>query len=150
MCAKLLQSCPVLCDPVDCSPPGSSVHGNLQARILKWVANPFSRGSSQPREQTQVSCIAGRLYCLSHQGNPLFKDKFFFFKKKNKPQYLNHSDVSRQQSLNIITCSGDFPVTDQIVTLWLAPPLPHSTSLGLCSGKKERKELSYSLCNVCR
>ena len=40
------QSCPTLCDPTDCSPPGSSVHGILQARILEWVAIPFSRGSS--------------------------------------------------------------------------------------------------------
>ena len=45
------QSCPALCDPVDCSPPGSSVHGILQARILEWVALPSSRGSSQPRDQ---------------------------------------------------------------------------------------------------
>ena len=44
---------------MDCSPPGSSVHGILQARILQWVAFPFSRGSSQPRDQTQVSQIAG-------------------------------------------------------------------------------------------
>ena len=49
-----------LCDPMDCSLPGSSVHGILQARILEWVAIPFSRGSSQSRDQTQVSCIAGR------------------------------------------------------------------------------------------
>ena len=47
------------CDPMDCSPPGSSVHGILQARILKWVAMPFSRGSSWPRNRTRVSCIAG-------------------------------------------------------------------------------------------
>ena len=51
--------CPTLCDPVDCRPPGSSVHGFLQARILEWVDIPFSRGSSQPRDWTQVSCIAG-------------------------------------------------------------------------------------------
>ena len=44
--AKSLQSCLTLCDPMDCSPPGSSVHGILQARILEWVAMPFSRGSS--------------------------------------------------------------------------------------------------------
>jgi len=44
--AKLLQSCPMLCDPMDCSPPGSSVHGILQARTLEWVAMPSSRGSS--------------------------------------------------------------------------------------------------------
>ena len=51
-------SCPTLCD-MDCSPPGSFVHGILQASIVEWVAIPFSRGSSQPRDQTQVSCIAG-------------------------------------------------------------------------------------------
>ena len=45
---------------MDCSPPGSSVHGILQARILEWVAIPFSRGSSQPRDWTWVSCIVGR------------------------------------------------------------------------------------------
>ena len=52
---KVTQLCLTLCDPTDCSPPGSSVHGILQARILQWVAIPFSRGSSQPRDQTQVS-----------------------------------------------------------------------------------------------
>ena len=46
--AKLLQSCPTLGNPMDCSPPGSSVYGILQARILEWVAMPFSRGSSPP------------------------------------------------------------------------------------------------------
>ena len=51
MHAKLLQTCPTLCDPTDCSPPGSSVHGILQARELQWVAMPFSRGSSQPRNK---------------------------------------------------------------------------------------------------
>ena len=56
--AKSLQLCPTLCNPMDCSPPGSSVHGILQARILEWVAMPSSRGYSQPRDQTQVSCIS--------------------------------------------------------------------------------------------
>ena len=51
------QSCSTLCDPMDCSSPGSSVHGILQAKILKWVAIPFSKGSSQPRDRTQVSCV---------------------------------------------------------------------------------------------
>ena len=53
------QSCPALCNPMDCGPPGSSVHGILQASIVKWGAVPFSRRSSQPRDWTQVSCIAG-------------------------------------------------------------------------------------------
>ena len=57
-------SCPTLCDPMDCSPPGSSVHGILQARRLKWVGIPFSRGSSWPRDQTRVSCIAGRFFTI--------------------------------------------------------------------------------------
>ena len=55
--AKLLQLCRALCNPMDCSPPGSSVHGILQARILGWVAKPSSRGSSHPRDQTQVLCL---------------------------------------------------------------------------------------------
>ena len=54
---KVTQSCPTLCDPMD-----YTVYGNLQARILEWVVFPFSRGSSQPRDQTQVSCIAGRFF----------------------------------------------------------------------------------------
>ena len=57
-CARSLQWCPTLCDPVDCGPPGSSIHGILQSRILEWVTMPFSRGSSQPRNQNQVSCTA--------------------------------------------------------------------------------------------
>ena len=58
------QSCPTLCNPMDCSLPGFSVHGIFQARVLVWVAISFSRGSSWPRDQTQVSCIAGRCFTL--------------------------------------------------------------------------------------
>ena len=56
--AQSLESCPTLFDPTDCSPPGSSVHGILQARILEWVAMPSSRGSSRPRDQTHISYIS--------------------------------------------------------------------------------------------
>ena len=56
------QSCPILCDPMDYSPLGSSVHEIFQARILEWVATSFSRGSSQPRDRTLVSCTAGRFF----------------------------------------------------------------------------------------
>ena len=52
------QSCPNLCDPIDHSPPGSSVHGILQARMLEWIAISFCRGSSQPRDRTCVSCVS--------------------------------------------------------------------------------------------
>ena len=58
------QLCSTLYDIIDCSPPGSSVHGLLQARILEWVAIPFSRGSSWPKDQTQVSCIAGGFFTV--------------------------------------------------------------------------------------
>ena len=58
------QSCLTLYNPMDRSPPGSSVHGILQARILEWVAIPFSRGSFQPRDQTKVSHIAGRFFTV--------------------------------------------------------------------------------------
>ena len=59
--AKSFQSCLTLCEPMDCSPPGSSVHV-LQARILEWVAMPSSKRSSQPRDQSQVSPNAGRFF----------------------------------------------------------------------------------------
>ena len=62
---KAAQLCPTLCDPMD-----YTVHGILQARILEWVAFPLSRASSQPRDETQVSRIAGGLYQLSHKDSP--------------------------------------------------------------------------------
>ena len=64
--ANLLQLCSIPCDPMDCSPPGSSVHGILQARILEWAVMPSSGGSSQPRDKT---------YSLT---SPAFADRFFF------------------------------------------------------------------------
>ena len=57
-------SCIWLCSPMDCSPPGSSVHGILQARTLEWSAISFSSGFSWPRDWTQVSCIAGRFFTI--------------------------------------------------------------------------------------
>ena len=59
--SKVAQFCPTLCDPMDCSLPGSSIHGIFQARILEWVAISFSRRSSQTRDWTQVFCTAGVL-----------------------------------------------------------------------------------------
>ena len=74
---KVAQSCPTLCDPLD-----YTAHGILQARILEWVAVPFSRGSSQPRNRTWVSCICRRiLYQLSHKGSH----------PTNMPQFSNFS-----------------------------------------------------------
>ena len=62
--SEVIQSCPTLHDPMDCSLPGSSILGIFQARILDWVAISFSRGSYWLRNQTQVSRIAGRLFTI--------------------------------------------------------------------------------------
>ena len=60
----LTQLCLTLCEPMDCSPPGSCVHGILQARVLEWIAISFSRGSSPPRDWYWVSCIANRVFTI--------------------------------------------------------------------------------------
>ena len=70
--------CPTLCNPIDCSPPCSSVHGILQPRILEWVAIPFSRGSSQPRDQTQVSCIVSRFFNIWATRDAIILPKMLF------------------------------------------------------------------------
>ena len=72
LCAQLLQSCPTLCNSVDCRLPGYSVHGIFPARVLEWVSMPSHKGSSWPRDQTHITCVSciGRwvLYQLSQQG----------------------------------------------------------------------------------
>ena len=74
---SVAQSCLTLCNPMDCSPPGSSAHGVFQARIPEWVAISFSRGSSRPRDQNRVSCILVALLVnslpLRHGGRPHWK-----------------------------------------------------------------------------
>ena len=82
--SEVAQSCPTLCNPMDCSLPGSLIRGIFQARVLEWVAISLSRGSSQPRDRTQVSSIVGRcFYRLSFQGSPCIEfmciAKFFLF-----------------------------------------------------------------------
>ena len=62
--SEVAQSCPTLCNPMNSSLPGSAVHGIFQARILEWGAISFSRGTSQPRDQTPVSCIADRHFTV--------------------------------------------------------------------------------------
>ena len=62
--SEVAQLCLTLCDPMDCSLSGSSIHGIFQARVLEWIAISFSRGSSLPRNQTWVSLIAGRCFTI--------------------------------------------------------------------------------------
>ena len=79
---KSLQSCPALCEPMACSPPGSSIHGILQARVLEWIAMLFSRGSSQPRYWTHVSlspALAGRFFPISTTWEALSAGSCYLF-----------------------------------------------------------------------
>ena len=92
----LCVSCSVLSEsvqPVDCSPPGFSVRGILQARILEWVAMPSSRGSSQPRDQTQVSCIGGGLFSIwAHSmGSPLYALNIYTF------YFINYTTIKLEK-----------------------------------------------------
>ena len=78
-------SCPTLCNLMNSSPPGSSVHGILQARTLEWVAFPFSRASSQPRDWIPISCIAGKFFTIwARQGSLILN------------WYLNNSEQKRK------------------------------------------------------
>ena len=70
------QLCPTLCDPMDCCLPGSSVHGILQARIQEWVAIPFSRGPSQPRDRTRVSTLQADSLPSEPQGKQKLNQPF--------------------------------------------------------------------------
>ena len=79
------ESCTTLCDPMDCSLPGFSVCGILQARILEWVAISFSRGSSQSRDRTQVSCTAGRFFTIRAT---TYTCKGLQYSRKNYTQYF--------------------------------------------------------------
>ena len=81
--SEAAQLCPILCDLTNCSPPGSAVHGIFQARILEWAAISFSKGSSQRRDQTWVSCIAERRFTIlatKEAQNQVWPDPFMELK----------------------------------------------------------------------
>ena len=84
--SEVAQSCPTLCDPMNCSLPGSSVHGIFQAIVLEWIAISFSRGSSQPRDRTLISRIVDRCFTdaslvwATREAKNLLWDSFNYFK----------------------------------------------------------------------
>ena len=102
-----IQSCLTLCDPVDCSLPGFSVHGILQARILEWVTIFSSRGSSWPRDWTLVSCIGGRRFNLwATREAHVYKDSTFL------PQYLpQFVNVYFHLTYNVILSKAKFKIS---------------------------------------
>ena len=103
--SEVAQSCPTLCDPMDCSLPGSSVHGIFQAVILEWIAISFSRGSSQLRDQTRVSGIVDRRFTVWAIREVLFQFGFLLFFSaliavaKTSKTMLNSSGESRHPCL---------------------------------------------------
>ena len=108
-CLLRFSKCPTLCDPTDCSPRGSSVHGILQAGILEWVAVFFSRGSSQPRDWTCISCIAGKFFTDWAHTYTHSTDKMLLVSKgekdlgRNTPQRKHGlSQKARDQDLSFI------------------------------------------------
>ena len=103
MCAKSLQSCLTLCNPMDCNPPASSVHGIFQARIPEWVVMPSSRGSSQPRDLTHISYVScsGRQVLYHYLRNQRKRNQ-----RSNCQHSLDHKD--RQFQENIYLCLTDY------------------------------------------
>ena len=105
---------PTICDSMDCSLSGSSVHGISQARILEWVAISFSRESSQPRDQTHISCIAGGFFTTEPPGKP--RDQLLSPKPKHQPGFpslifpslQNGSWIQARQSLLPLLPSPDY------------------------------------------
>ena len=98
--SEVTQSCPTLCDPMDCSPPGSSVHGILQASILEWVAMPFSKGLPRLRDRTQVSCTAGGCFTTELPGKPTYRSKS---PNKRKMKYLMRHSSFQKEGHSLIT-----------------------------------------------
>ena len=93
--SEVAQSCPTLCDPMDYSLPGSSLHGIFQARVLEWVAISFSRGSSQSKDRTRVSCIPGRCFNL-------------WATRSNRQIWLRSAKLSRAKANRVLPreCTG--------------------------------------------
>ena len=79
--SEVTQSCPTLCDPMDCSLPGSPIHGILQAIVLEGVAISFSRGSSRPRDRTRVSRIVDRRFTVWATREPTIMSRWYTWTK---------------------------------------------------------------------
>ena len=140
VCVLVTHSCPTLCNPMDYSPPGSSVHGILQTRILEWVATPFSWGSSRPGDLphpgTNLRLLHCRqiLYSLSHQrslpggqksppvGNSLFWGKVsqahFLSKFSMIVSPLDQKQIIRTAYDHWATGQGSLPVFAHLTFQW--------------------------------
>ena len=102
--SEVAQSCPTLCNPMDCSLSGSSVHGIFQARVLEWIAISFSRGSSWPRNRTRVSCITSRRFTVWAPGKKRWQEYTEELYKKDLHDPDNHDGVITQLEPDILEC----------------------------------------------
>ena len=102
----IAQACLTLCDPMDCSSPGSSVHGMFQARILEQVAISFSRRSSWPRDWTQVSHIVGRCFTIWATGEVYFSIKMIVKVEVKKEKKKNLMRLAKGKLLYKIRCQS--------------------------------------------
>ena len=95
--SEVAQSCPTLCKPMDCSQPGSSIHGIFQARVLECVAMPFCRGSFQPRDQPWVSRISGRHFTIwaTREAPVLYLSTRLYWASHVAQQYRIHLPCGR-------------------------------------------------------
>ena len=125
--SEVAQLCPTLCDPKDCSLPGSSIHGIFQARVLEWIAISFSRGSSRPRDGTRVSRIAGRRFTIWAT-----REAHTSSKTTHSPESLAQTDISVE------------------IWFWICPKIqlfPNFDSIYTCTTNSSRSPLKshYSL-----
>ena len=130
----VIQACPSLCNPMDCSPPGSSVHEILQARILEWVAASSSRWFSQPRDQTCIPYIP----CIGKAGSlPLAPS--------GKP-VLYYSKSLFSTGLIRANKTSQWNITVSVYLPWLCILLPTSfTGDGVAEGVKKKEERSWKV-----
>ena len=112
---KVAQSCPTLCDSMNCSPPGSSGHGISQAGILEWDAIPFSRGSSQPRDRTQVSLTVGKFFTSWATREAFTVCKLHFPTELPLIQWVIDSIGNDQASLRNIKHGNPAALIDQLL-----------------------------------
>ena len=131
ICAKLLQSCLTLCNPMDRSPPGCSVHRILQTRILKWVAMPSSRESSQPRDRIlslSSPALAGRFFTTSATWEALIQ-----LKKKDRNRPLHRLGYPACLAVMFPTEVFDARLFNQHVQGAFATQCAHCNSISLIS-----------------
>ena len=155
------QSCPTLCDPVDCSPQSSSVHGILQARIPEWVAMPSSTRSSRPRDRTHVSCgfcIGRPILCHWHRLEstpltPVHIYPLFFGFPSQVPTEHRAELLAPHGRFSLVICSIHSRVYRPVpVSQFISPYFPHLVSICLFSASvsvQKVKDKYHILMHIC-